>query len=154
MGLALLMASGPAEESSAASELRRIIALDQEKVSRYRSAFDPYPATGMAAFSTESYDNAQGQVNALKGLLKDLAAKYRRHQFRSYRVLFRNEALADSWRELQQSVSQVLDLVDKTRPNNYSRVNIWSGLDWVCIAYENVTDRLKPLDDSESRLQG
>ena len=154
MGLALLIFPGSAEESSAALELRRTIASDQEKVSRYRAAFDPSPVHGTANFSTESYENARRQADALKGLLKDLSSEYRRHQFRSYRVLFRNDALADSVRELQQCVSQALDLVDKTRPNNYSRVSIWSGLDSVCIAYENVIDRLNAIIDSESRLQG
>ena len=103
-----------AEEPGTASELQRVIALDLANLSKYLDVFDPHPSGRPAALSTESYATAQKQVDALKGLLKGLASGYRRYQSRSYRVLFRDESLADAWGELQEAISQLFDLVDKT----------------------------------------
>lgn len=154
MGFALLMMATPAEEPGAAAELRREIAADQQNVSSYRAAFDPYPSfTQPASFSTQDYPTAKRQVDALKGLLKGLASKYGRFRFR-YRVLLRNDALAESWEELRQSVSDALDLVDKTRPANYSRSHIWEHLEAICSACEDLSERLDELINRESRLLG
>ena len=139
------------EEPGIASELQRIITHDLANLSRYLAVFDPHPSGRPASLSTESYATAQMQVDALKGLLKGLVSGYRRYQSRSYRVLFRDEPLAEAWGELQEAVSQLFDLVDKTGPKNYSRVGIWNRLDMVSIAYDNTTDRLNVLVQRESR---
>ena len=151
MSLALLMVVS-AEGPDSVSELSRQVKLDMEKVSNHRARFDPHPARQPAALSTESYDTARAQSDVLKGLLKNLASSYRRYQLRSHRVLFRDEALAETWSELQKHISELLDRVDKTGPKNYSRVGIWDDLDKIYIAYENVIEQLDELARREARL--
>lgn len=155
MGLALLVFSEPIEPLGPVHRLLWLIESDHRVLRQYRATFDLVPGSGQPQATIETFLDASEQLMALRKQLRDLSWQYNRYTLQKpHKKILQHEEIDQPWNDLRQAISALAVKLDRTNQTNYARHEIWDRLDIIVICYEEFEHVLKPIAETEKKLQG